>query len=171
MRCLEKPVAISHSCDRWPITALSRTAAPITSTAKPIQSCHDQRARHRSTWGERHSRNRIASTNTAGTTLSSPRTAGAIAEATTAPAIHHRVRRISAPAIRKKHSAAYGYATFSSTIIDENASVGRRTDAEAANNAARLPTTKRARPYTGNSVEVIATTSMYFTVEYAWRTL
>ena len=50
---------------------------------------------------------------------SSPRTNGAKSEATIAPAIQPRLLSISAFAMRKKQSAAYGYATVSSTIQDE----------------------------------------------------
>src|SRR5262249_1873665 len=114
--------------------------------------------------------NRLARMNAAGTASSSRRTNGASNDATIAPAIHQRVPRSNAPAIRKKHSAAHGYPIVSGAISDENIIEGTSTAPAAANSAARRPATKRARPYVGKTVATIATTFMYLTAEYACRT-
>src|SRR5260221_8964173 len=124
---------------------LNRKIAPNRRTIVPIQSpiVHDARqVRLRS---RDQSMNNAASANAAGIITSSPRTAGASTEAMTAAITHPRRRVENALAIRNRQTAAYGYATFSSTMYDEYASEGITPAPAAANSAALRPTTSRAR--------------------------
>ena len=106
-----------------------------------------------------------ARTNASGTTTSSPLTAGATSEATTAaivqPVSFRDLCVRSVFAISRKQSAAYGYASGSATMYDEYASDGIAAAPAAANSAARLPVTMRARKYVGKTTDVITNTSTY----------
>src|ERR671922_1439489 len=113
---------MSHSYEWWPRKALTVTPAPTSSTKRPTQSAAVQVARHRPIQSDRQARKTAARRKATETTPSSPRTSGANAEATRAPAIHHRDGATSARKIRKRQSVEYGYASGSSTIIDEYAS-------------------------------------------------
>jgi len=64
--------------------------------------------------------------------------------ATIVPTIHQRVGRNSVRAIRKMQSVEYGYASGSSTSIEEYAIAGITHEAAATNNAALRPTIRRA---------------------------
>ena len=63
--------------------------------------------------------NTAAMANMIGITTSSPRTKGATSEAAIAPITHQRLVSTNAFTMRKKQSAANGYARVSSTIHDE----------------------------------------------------
>src|SRR5919112_1478344 len=128
-------VETSHSSEWCPRNALLMTATPTSRVTRPTQSHLDQPARRRDIHSERQARKSAASTNTAHTTPSSPRTNGAIAAATTAAAIHQRVGARRTRRTRKRQSVEYGYASGSSTIIDEYASAGIAAEARATNSA------------------------------------
>src|SRR4051812_9726481 len=98
--------------------------APATIATKPSQSPVDHARRRRRNRSLDQTAKRQAMPATSGITTSSPLTAGATAEATTAEAIHQGLRSSSAFVISRKQSAAYGYAKVSSTSHDEYASAG-----------------------------------------------
>src|SRR3954471_5781824 len=93
--------------------------APSTSTTVPTQSPIDHvRRRARAQRLDQPTKS-SASTSTIGITTSSVRTSGATTEATIAAAGQRLPRTTNALTIRNKHSAAYGYASVSSTMNDE----------------------------------------------------
>jgi len=94
-------------------------AAPAIKTNAPIQSPRDQPVRHARIRSDPHPQKRAARSSTPGITASWPRTAGAIRAVMIEAPIRQRVLRVSAFAIRKKHRAAYGYASGSSTRNEE----------------------------------------------------
>jgi hypothetical protein len=101
---------------------------------------------------------------TAQITTSSPRTNGATTAAATVPAIQPRDGRMIVRTIRNRQSVENGYASGSSTSIDEYAMAGIAHDAAATNRAAVLPTSCRASAYAGKAVSIMVSTAMYFTV-------
>jgi hypothetical protein len=116
---LYRRVATFHSNEPCPRKALTITPAPIRRTANPIQSEAVQTVRQRVIHADPQSRKRTARTNTIGTIESSPRTNGAIALARAAATTHQRLGAINTRRIRNRQSVAYGYASGSSTIIEE----------------------------------------------------
>src|SRR5690242_16727240 len=112
----------------------------------------------------RHARKSSVSAITAQTTTSSPRTNGATIAAAIVPMIHQRVGRKSVLKIRKRQSVEYGYASGSSTIIDEYAIAGIAHEAAATKRAGVRPTSCRASAYAGKAVSIMISTAMYFTV-------
>src|SRR5689334_4072430 len=108
MRCFQYVVTEYHSWEWWLMKPLIRMTAPTSNTTAPIQSPHDHDARARRTRSLGQAVKPAANRKRTGITLSSPRTAGARADATSAAMIEPRERTRSARAIRKKQSAAYG---------------------------------------------------------------
>src|SRR4051812_38941499 len=108
MRCFQYVVTEYHSCEWWLMNPLIRKIAPNSRTTTPIQSPHDHDVRARLTRSPGHAAKPAANRKRRGITVSSPRTAGARADATSAAMIEPRDRTTSARAIRKKQSAAYG---------------------------------------------------------------
>ena len=169
-RCLYARETVCHASEWWLPIELMTKIAPKTSTTSPIQSPVDHLRRCSLARSLDHHAKIRASTTAAGMTASSPRTAGAKADARTAPAHHRRLRVTSALAMRKKHSAAHGYANVSSTMYDEYASEGITAAPAAARSAALRPTSSRARKYVGNTTDVMTMTSKYLIASYAFAT-
>ncbi len=149
-----------------------RKIAPRNSAAAPIQSPVDHVRRLALAFSLDHHANRSANTSASGIMSSSPRTSGAIADATTAPTFHHLPpeRTTKAFTIRKKQSAAYGYAIVSSTRYEEYAIAGIAPAPAAANSAALRPTSMRARKYVGKTTDAMSRTSTYLIPAYAVET-
>src|SRR5689334_15863246 len=101
------------------------------SVTKPTQSHVVQVARQRPMRSLRQARKSSVSTSTAQSTTSSPRTNGATITAAIVPTIHQRLGRTSVLRIRKRQSVEYGYASGSSTSIEEYAIAGMTHEAAA----------------------------------------
>src|SRR5438046_784370 len=123
---------------------LIRNAAPNPSVTTPSQSAHDHVARRSFVLVVVHHMKRTENASTIGTTISSPFTTGANADAASAPTAQLRERVSRAFAITNIANAAYGYASVSSTIQDEYESEGMTAAPVAAKSAGVRPTTRRA---------------------------
>ena len=163
------------ACEWWLAMPLMRKTAPKTSAITPIQSPPTSRAPRsaptRSTTTAKKTRERERDRDHDELAADARRDhAGDDGRDRPAARSPSPAPSTSAFAIRKKQSAAYGYASVSSTMYDEYASDGIAPAPAAANSAACGRRRIRARKYVGKTTDVITKTSRYLTPEYAVAT-